>query len=181
MALHLLISPDEIADIVTELAQQIDQDYQGRPIVVIGIFKGSIIFLADLVRAMQTPIEGIEFIRLSSYGSATISSGRVAIQGDLPIQFVQDRQVLVVEDIVDTGHSWAVLRPQLLALTPRSLKICTLLDKPARRQVNVSLDYIGRRVEDDFLVGYGLDWNEQYRQLPAIYRWQTSAGPAGIG
>jgi len=171
MSLHPLISQAEIAEIVTHLAQQIDQDYQGRSPIVVGILKGSMIFLADLVRAMQTPIERIEFIQLSSYGPNLQSSGEVVIQGNLSETLIRDQDLLIVEDIVDTGHSWAALQTQLLAFNPRSLKICTLLDKPSRRRVCVDLDYVGRRVEDNFIVGYGLDLGEQYRQLPAIYRW----------
>ena len=173
MPLQLLINQTEIAKIVTRLALQIDHDYQGRSPLVIGILKGSMFFLADLVRAMKTPIKQIEFIRLSSYGAGIKSSGTVNIQGDLPEALIQDQDLLIVEDIVDTGNSWAALKPQLLALNPRSVKICTLLDKPSRRQVAVSLDYVGRRVEDEFIVGYGLDLDEQYRQLPAIYRWRA--------
>ena len=173
MPLQLLIDQTEIAEIVTRLAQQIDQDYQGRSPIVIGILKGSMFFVTDLVRAMETPIKQIEFMRLSSYGSSTKSSGTVMITGNLPETLIQDQDLLIVEDIVDTGNSWAALQPQLLALQPRSLKICTLLDKPSRRQVAVSLDYVGRRVEDEFMVGYGLDLNEQYRQLPAIYQWRA--------
>ena len=173
MSLSLFIPQTEIADIVTQLAQKIDQDYQGRSIVVVCILKGSVIFLADLVRAIQTPIERIEFIRLSSYGAGCKSSGDVVIDGNLSENLVRDQEILIVEDIVDSGRSWASLKPQLLALNPRSLKICTLLDKPSRRQVSVPLDYVGRQVEDHFIVGYGFDLNEQYRQLPDIYQWQT--------
>jgi hypoxanthine phosphoribosyltransferase len=173
MRLSLLISQAETAEIVTRLAQKIDHDYQGRSIIVVGILKGSVIFLADLVRTLKTPIERIEFIQLSSYGSGTESSGNVVIQGNLAQSIVQNKEILIVEDIVDSGRSWASLRPQLLALNPQSLKICTLLDKPSRRQVAVPLDYVGRQVEDYFIVGYGFDLNEQYRQLPDIYQWQA--------
>lgn len=173
MSLSLLISQAEIAEIVTRLAQKIDQDYQGRSIIVVGILKGSVIFLADLIRTLKTPIERIEFIQLSSYGAGTESSGNVVIQNNLAESIVQNKEILIVEDIVDSGRSWASLRPQLLALNPQSLKICTLLDKPSRRQVFVPLDYVGRQVEDYFIVGYGFDLNEQYRQLPDIYQWQA--------
>ncbi|MFM1841547.1 MAG: hypothetical protein RLZZ490_278 [Cyanobacteriota bacterium] len=172
MPLKQLISQAEIAEIVTRLAHQIDQDYQGRSPLVIGILNGSMIFLADLVRSMATPIKQIMFIHLSSYGSSRQSSGKVTIKADLPESLIRDQDLLIVEDIVDTGNSWAALYPQLLALNPRSIKICTLLDKPCRRQIAVSLDYVGHRVEDGFIVGYGLDWKEQYRQLPDIYQWR---------
>lgn len=170
MELQPFINQAEIAEIVHRLARQIDHDYHGQSIVAIAILKGSVFFFADLLRALQTPIERLEFIQLSSYRGETTSSGQVAMHSYLVPDVIRGKAVLVVEDIVDTGHSWATLKPQLLALQPQSLKICTLLDKPARRQTPVTLDYVGCIIDDEFVVGYGFDWQERYRQLPDLYR-----------
>lgn len=163
------ISQEEIAAAVKHLAEQIDYDYRDRSPVVIGVLKGSFIFLADLIRTMRIPIGRVELIRLASYGSSTVSSGEVQVLMDLPAGLITGQDVLLVEDIVDTGRSTATAIQLLKAQNPASLKLCALLDKPERRQVDVIIDYLGITIPDRFIVGYGTDMNEQYRQLPAIY------------
>ncbi|MBD3881557.1 hypoxanthine phosphoribosyltransferase [Phormidium tenue FACHB-886] len=164
-----LISQQEIEQAVKRLAQAIDHHYEGRSPIVIGVLKGSFIFLADLVRQMQTPIQRIELLKLSSYGAATASTGKVEVLMGLVEGILAEQDVLLVEDIVDTGHSTAKAIQLLQAQHPASIKLCALLDKPARRQVEVPIDYLGLTIPDRFIVGYGTDMNEQYRQLPAVY------------
>lgn len=164
-----LITPQELAATVQRLAQEIDQDYGDRSPIIIGILKGSFIFLADLVRQMQTPIQRIELIKLSSYGSGTVSSGKVQMQMDIPVELIVNQDVIVVEDIVDTGLSLSTAIAALRLYNPASLKLCALLDKPDRRKVPVTIDYCGIMIPDKFIVGYGIDYAEKYRQLPGIY------------
>ena len=161
-----LFSAEEIATRVKELAAQIDKDFQGREIMMIAVLKGSFLFIADLVRAIKTPTV-VDFVRLASYGSATQSSGIIEVRKDLEMS-IEGRHVLVVEDIVDSGLTLESLRTLLLNRRPASLKICTLIDKSAHRVTNVPVDYIGFAMEDGFIVGYGLDLNERYRDLPDI-------------
>ena len=164
-----LISQEQIAATVRQLAQELDRDYEHRSPMLVGIFKGSFIFLADLVRNMKTPISNIEFIRLSSYGSSTISSGQAEVVVSLPEKAVRSQHVVLIEDIVDTGITTDTALRYLRQYQPASLKLCSLLDKPARRQVPVNIDYLGLTVPDRFVVGYGIDFAQKYRQLPAIY------------
>lgn len=164
-----LISQSEIAAIVKQLAQSLDRDYAHCSPMVVGILKGSFIFLADLVRAMNTPISTIEFMRLSSYGAATVSSGQAEIVMGVPEQAVKGQDMIVIEDIVDTGITTTTVLAYLERYQPASLKLCALLDKPARRRVPVTIDYLGFTVPDRFIVGYGIDDAQQYRQLPEIY------------
>lgn len=164
-----LISQSEIAAIVKQLAQSLDRDYAQRSPVMISILKGSFIFLADLVRAMNTPISTIEFMRLSSYGALTVSSGQAEIVMGVPEQVVKGQDVIVIEDIVDTGITTTTVLAYLERYHPASLKLCALLDKPDRRRVPVTIDYLGFTVPDRFIVGYGIDYAQQYRQLPEIY------------
>jgi hypoxanthine phosphoribosyltransferase len=164
-----LIPPEEIAATVKRLGQKIDQDYSGREVVLVGVLKGAFVFLADLVRQMQTPIQQIELIRLSSYGSGTVSSGSVKVQADLPAESITGQHVLVVEDIVDTGRSTTTALSLLKEMRPASLKLVALLDKPERRELPVTIDYLGMTIPNRFVVGYGIDWEEKYRQLPGIY------------
>ena len=161
-----LFSAEEIATRVKELAAQIDKDFQGREIMMIAVLKGSFLFIADLVRAIKTPTV-VDFVRLASYGSATQSSGIIEVRKDLEMS-IEGRHVLVVEDIVDSGLTLESLRTMLLNRKPASLKICTLIDKSAQRVTDVPVDYIGFAMEDGFIVGYGLDLNERYRDLPDI-------------
>ncbi|MCM1983836.1 hypoxanthine phosphoribosyltransferase [Lyngbya confervoides] len=170
--LQLLISQEEIAQTVDGLARAINQDYRDQPLILVGILKGAFVFLADLMRQLQVPVQRVELIRLSSYGTRTRSSGTVQVLLDLPPQLLRHQPVLLVEDIVDTGLSTAKALQMLQQQQPASLRLCALLDKPARRQVPVHIDYLGCTVPDQFIVGYGIDWKEQYRHLPAIYTVQ---------
>ena len=161
-----LFSAQEIAARVKDLAGQIDKDYAGREILMIAVLKGSFLFIADLVRAVKAPTI-IDFVRLASYGSATQSSGIIEVRKDLEIS-IQGKEVLVVEDIVDSGQTLESLRTMLLNRQPASLRICTVIDKQAHRVTKVPVDYIGFSMDDGFIVGYGLDFDEKYRDLPDI-------------
>ncbi len=165
--LHCLFPRTEIAAAVSELAGEITAAYAGRNPVLVGVLTGSFIFLADLVRRLDFPLE-IDFIRLASYGDAHETSGQVRVACELRAD-IKGREVLAVEDIVDTGLTSAFLLEYLGQRGPASLRLCALADKPARRQAPVSPDYTGFTVPDRFLVGYGLDGGEQYRHLPDIY------------
>ncbi len=163
----LLLSREKIARRVGELADQISRDYAGQDLLLVGILKGAFIFLADLVRALAFPVE-VDFVRLRSYGAGTQTSGEVHITKDVEAP-LKDRHVLVVEDIVDAGLTLDFLLGHLASHQPASLKICCLIDKRERRQVEVPLDYVGFTVAKGFLVGYGLDCGEKLRTLPEIY------------
>lgn len=163
-----LISQAEIIKTVGRLAREIEQDYQDRSLVLVGILKGSFIFLADLVRELDIPINNIEFIRLSSYGSSMVSSGQAKITMSPPPKAIAGKDVVVIEDIVDTGITTDTALGYLQNFHPASLRLCSLLDKPARRQVSVKIDYLGFTVEDRFIVGYGIDFDQKYRQLSDI-------------
>jgi len=162
-----LISREDIARRVAELALEISRDYAGRDLVLVGVLKGAFIFLADLVRALTFPVE-LDFVRLRSYGGGTSPTGEVQITKDVELP-LKDRHVLIVEDIVDIGFTLNFLRQHLATHRPRSLKTCVLIDKKERREVEVPLDYVGFVVEKGFLVGYGLDCGEKGRTLPEIY------------
>jgi hypoxanthine phosphoribosyltransferase len=162
----VLITKEEIHREVFRLAQEISIDYQGKNPLLLGILKGSFVFVADLVRLLEIPLE-IEFVSLSSYGSAKVSSGKIkAVKG--LCSPLKGRDVLVVEDIVDTGLSTSHLLGYLHKRKPASVKLCALLDKPARRKTTVSIDYLGITIPDRFVVGYGLDLDEKFRNLPDI-------------
>ena len=164
--LNVLVSRDEIAAMVKKLAGEIKQDYLGKDPLLVGILKGSFMFMADLVRRLDMPME-IEFVRLSSYGKGTESSGKIkTVQGIRTA--ITDRHVVVIEDIVDTGLTTSFLLHNLQKKHPCSLKLCALIEKPSRRQVPVTIDYLGFTLPDKFVVGYGLDLNEKYRNLPDI-------------
>lgn len=165
----LLFSRKELATGVKRLAQELDRDYRHRYPIVVGILKGAFVFLTDLVQQMETPLRSIEFLRLSSYGPGTVSSGRARVVMGLPVQVIEGQEVIMVEDIVDTGITTAAALRYLRRLRPASLKVCALLDKPSRRRVAVAIDYLGFTVPDRFLVGYGIDLDQRYRQLPEIY------------
>jgi hypoxanthine phosphoribosyltransferase len=164
--LREVIGPEKIGRRVKELGAQISADYPSGNLLVVGVLKGCFMFLGDLVRTMSfSPT--IEFMRLASYGSATETSGVVEIKKDIETS-VEGRDVLVVEDIIYTGLTMQYLLRHLRAGEPRSLKLCSLLDKPSRRRVPLKADYLGFEIEDLFVVGYGLDYNEKYRSLPGI-------------
>jgi hypoxanthine phosphoribosyltransferase len=168
---RLVISQEVISQKVRELARQISRDYQGKDLVMVGVLKGAFIFLADLARALEFPVE-VDFIRLRSYGYGTQPSGEVHITKDVELP-IRDRDVLIVEDIVDVGFTLDFLRRHLAAHQPRSLKICCLIDKKERRQVEIPMDYVGFIVEKGFLVGYGLDCAEKYRTLPEVFELEA--------
>lgn len=163
-----LISREEIAETVKRLAEELDRDYKDRTPIVVGILKGSFIFMADLVREMKTDIKDIEFMRLSSYGSSTVSSGKAEIVLGLPEGAVKDQDIIIVEDIVDSGISNNTIIDYFASREAASVKLCVLLDKPARREVPVKIDYRGFTIEDHFIVGYGTDFDQRYRQLPEV-------------
>ena len=163
---RILFSRQEVETAVKRLATEIRKDYQDKNPLLIGILKGSFMFMADLIRLLDFPLE-VEFIRLSSYGRGKESLGKVKVVQGLRSQ-VRGREVLVIEDIVDTGLSVAFLLDYLQKKKPASLRLCALTDKPSRRQTPVAIDYLGFTVPDKFLVGYGLDWDEKFRNLPDI-------------
>jgi len=164
--LKVLISEDELAQRVKELGAQITEDYKGKNLMILGVLKGCMLFLSDLVREIKLPLT-MDFMVVSSYGSATKSSGVVRIIKDLE-QDITNKDVLIVEDIVDSGLTLSYLIENLKSRNPRSVKLCTLLDKPDRRKVEVDIHYIGYTIPDEFVVGYGLDYNEVYRNLPFV-------------
>ena len=162
----ILIDEDELRAIVERLGEQITEDYKGKDVLLIGILKGSVIFMADLMRAIDLPCN-IDFMAVSSYGSGTESSGRVKINKDLDND-IQDKDIIIIEDILDSGKTLYYIRDILSARKPASIKICTLFDKPERREADIKADYIGSLVPNEFIVGYGLDYAEYYRNLPFI-------------
>ncbi len=162
----VLITEGEIQARVAELGRQISADYLGKEPVVVGVLKGAFIFVADLARHLTVPVS-FDFMAVSSYGAATQSSGEVRIVKDLD-ESIEGKDVLLVEDIVDTGLTLSYLQRILLSRKPASLKTCTLLDKPDRRKVEVALDYRGFEIPNEFVVGYGLDYDQKYRNLREI-------------
>ena len=162
----VLIGEDELRAIVKRLGEQITGDYKGKDVLLIGILKGSVIFMADLMRAIDLPCN-IDFMAVSSYGSGTESSGRVKINKDLDND-IQGKDIIIIEDILDSGKTLYYIRDILSARKPASIKICTLFDKPERREADIKADYIGSLVPNEFIVGYGLDYAEYYRNLPFI-------------
>ncbi len=166
MIAKVLISEDTLKKRVAELGQQITNDCRDKDLLIIGILKGAVPFLADLIREIKVPLR-YDFMAVSSYGNSMRSSGEVRILKDLDSS-VEDRHVLVVEDIVDTGLTLKYLKENLARRHPLSLKIVTLLDKPERREVEIHPDYNGFVIPNEFVVGYGLDFNEMYRNLPYV-------------
>jgi len=164
--LKVIITRQEIEDAVARLATEINGDYAGKQPLLIGVLKGSFVFMADLIRQLDLPVE-IDFIRLSSYGAARETSGKVRVVQGLN-KTIKGRDVLIVEDIVDTGITISFLLGYLRKQKPASLSLCALTDKPSRRKVSVAIDYLGFTVPDKFVVGYGLDFNEKFRYLPDI-------------
>ncbi|MBO8127731.1 MAG: hypoxanthine phosphoribosyltransferase [Peptococcaceae bacterium] len=162
-----LISAEQIQDKVRQMGAVISRDYQGKDLVVVGILKGSVLFLADLIRYITVPLS-IDFVAVSSYGASTTSSGVVRILKDLE-ESIEGKHVLIVEDIIDTGLTLKYLLENLWARNPADVKVCVLLDKPERRKVDVKIHYQGFSIPDKFVVGYGLDYNEHYRNLPGVW------------
>lgn len=163
---QVFISREHIQQAIARLAAEIRRDYGATPPCVLGTLKGSFIFLADLVRSLGLPIT-IAFVHVASYGSGTVSSGQVAVLQELR-EDIRGRDVLLVEDIVDSGQTMAFLRTYLASRAPASVRVCALLNKPQRRIIPVTIDYCGFTIPDVFVVGYGLDWNEHYRHLPDL-------------
>jgi hypoxanthine phosphoribosyltransferase len=163
---EILLSGEQIQSRVAELGAQLAADYAGRHPVLVSVLKGSIVFLADLVRRMEIPL-AIDLMEVSSYGASTESSGQVRILKDLSMA-IDGRDVIVVEDIIDTGLTLNYLLRYLHDKGPASIRICCLLDKPARRLADISIDYRGFTIPDRFVIGYGLDYDERYRNLPYI-------------
>lgn len=163
---HILFDEHTLANTVERLGTQISRDYQGQELLVICILKGASIFMADLIRKIDLPIQ-IDFMAVSSYGHSTQSSGVVKINKDLDTD-IENRHILIVEDIIDSGLTLKYLSENLQSRRPKSLKICTLLDKPERRKTHLNIDYTGFEIPDVFIVGYGIDYAEHYRNLPYI-------------
>ncbi len=164
---RVLFSRERIAAEIKRIGQEISRDFQGEEVMLVGVLKGSFLFVADLIREIEIP-SVIDFVRLASYGSGTQTSGIIEFRKELEMP-IRGRNVIIVEDIVDSGYTLECLYNKLLLQEPRSLKICTLIDKTARREVEINADYIGISMEDGFIIGYGLDHDEKYRNLPDIY------------
>ncbi len=162
----VLLSEEELRTRVAELGAQLSCDYEGKNLLMVSVLKGSVVFMADLMRAISQPAE-IDFMVVSSYGSGVKSSGVVKIVKDLDIN-LEGKDILIVEDILDSGMTLDYIKGMLLDRNPASIRICTLLDKPARRKADLQADYVGFTVPDEFVVGYGLDYDERYRNLPYI-------------
>ena len=163
---RVLFSEEQIDNKVKEIASQITKEYAGKKPLMVAILKGSVMFFSDLVRRIETDLE-IDFMAISSYGSGSRSSGEVKMIKDLDKR-IEGRDIIIVEDIVDSGYSMKYLKNLLSARNPASIKICTLLDKPSRRQTDVQADYKGFEVENEFVIGYGLDYDGLYRNLPFV-------------
>jgi len=169
----VLVASDEIGEKVRELGERISEDYRDEEILLLGILRGAVVFLSDLMRCLELPCE-IDFMEVSSYGVETTSSGVVRILKDLE-EDITGRHVLIIEDIIDTGLTLSYLRRTLLARKPASLEICALLSKPSRRQVDLEVRYLGFDVPDEFVVGYGIDYAGAYRNLPDIHALDPEA------
>ena len=163
---HVLFSEEQLAQRVAEIADQIDKDYAGKEPLLVSVLRGSFVFMADLVRQITVPCT-VDFMAVSSYGSGTTSSGQVKIVKDLS-ETIEGKDVIVVEDILDSGNTLSYLLKLLEARRPSSIRLCTLLDKPERRTKPVEVQYSGFTIPDEFVVGYGLDYDERYRNLPYI-------------
>ena len=163
---EILIEPDELRRRVAELGEEISADYEGRDLLLVGVLKGAVFFMADLMRHLTIPCE-IDFMAVASYGDSTDSSGVVRILKDLDIN-IEGRHVLVVEDIIDSGLTLSYLMRSLEAREPATLEICALLTKPERREIDVPVKYTGFEIPNRFVIGYGLDFAERYRNLPYV-------------
>jgi hypoxanthine phosphoribosyltransferase len=169
---EIIFSKETIQKRVRELAAQISKDYTGKEIIIIGILKGAFVFMADLIREISIPCR-VDFVRLASYGAGSDSSGKVVMTKDIETS-IKGKDILIVEDILDTGLTMQYFVDWLKERNPKSLKICVLLDKRKRRKVSFKADYVGFTIDDGFVVGYGLDFNEMYRFSPDIYVINTN-------
>jgi hypoxanthine phosphoribosyltransferase len=163
---EILVQPDDLRRKVADLGKQITEDYEGKDLLLVGVLKGAVFFLSDLMRALEVPVE-VDFMAVASYGSATKSSGVVRILKDLDT-VIEGRNVLIVEDIVDSGLTLQYLLRNLGARNPGSLEVCALLIKPERRKVDLRTRYVGFEIPNRFAIGYGLDLDERYRNLPFV-------------
>ncbi len=174
---EVLVSAEDLKRRVAELGEEISRDYAGRRLLLVGVLKGAVFFLSDLMRSIDVPVE-LDFMAVASYGSATDSSGVVRILKDLDV-VIEDRDVLIVEDIVDSGLTLQYLLRNLGSRGPRTLEVCALLTKPERRKVDLPTRYVGFEIPDRFVVGYGLDYAEQHRNLPFVAALERQIGPGG--
>lgn len=163
----VLLSKEAIDNKITELAKTIEKDYQGKKILMVCILRGAFLFFSDIVRKINLPIE-IDFMAISSYGTNATSSGEVKVIKDLN-ERLEGKDVIIVEDIIDSGYTLNYLKNLFQQRNPNSLKVCALLDKPDRRKINIEGDYVGFKIPNEFVVGYGLDYAEQFRNLDSIY------------
>lgn len=163
---EVLIPEDKVEERIQQLAEEISRDYAGKTVHLIGILKGSVFFVCELAKRLTVPVT-MDFMSVSSYGAGTRSTGVVKLIKDLD-DSITDRDVLVVEDIIDSGHTLSYLLKNLKSRNPSSIKLCTLLDKPDRRECEVYVDYQGFQIPDEFVIGYGLDYDQRYRNLPYI-------------
>ena len=164
--ISVLISEEKVEQRIQELAEQITKDYEGKEVHLICVLKGSVFFTCELAKRIKLPVT-LDFMSVSSYGDGTVSSGRVKIVKDLD-ETIENKEVILIEDIIDSGRTLSYLMDMLNARKPASLKLCTLLDKPDRRVTDIGVDYIGFKIPDEFVVGYGLDYAQKYRNLPYI-------------
>lgn len=162
----IMIEENEIASRVEELAMRISEEYRGKELIIIGVLKGCFVFISDLVRKLDCDAR-VYFMEISSYSSGTVSKGTITIKKDLDVD-IEGKDVLIAEDIIDSGNTLSQLIPILKQRKPNSIKVCALLSKPSRRQVEFEADYTGFVIEDKFIIGYGLDCDERFRQLPYI-------------
>jgi hypoxanthine phosphoribosyltransferase len=163
---EVLIPREKLNEICEGLGEKISQDYAGKKLVLVGVMKGGLIFLSDLLRKITIPLE-FGTITASSYGSGTSSSGQVTILQDIDMD-IKGKDILIVEDLIDTGHTLKYLQNFFTLRGPDSVKICCMLDKPSRRKKAIKVDYVGQEIPDKFVVGYGMDFNEKYRNLPDV-------------
>lgn len=163
----ILIPAKRVQSIVDGLASQISRDYDGKNLLLLGILKGSVVFMGDLMKKVTIPVQ-VDFMKVSSYGAGTVSTGKVNIILDLLRKDIDQCDILVIEDIIDSGNTLSYLTKYLAEKGAKSVRTCTLLDKPMRREVSFQPDYVGAEIPDEFVVGYGLDYNEDYRALPYI-------------
>jgi hypoxanthine phosphoribosyltransferase len=175
---EILIDEETLAARVAELGAEVSADYQGRDLLLIGVLKGAVFFMADLMRHLTVPCE-VDFMAISSYGASTDSSGIVRILKDLDIN-IEGRHVLVVEDIIDSGLTLSYLMRNLESREPATLEVCALMTKPARREIDVPVRYVGFEIADRFVVGYGLDLAERYRNLPYVAVLSDELMPEGL-
>jgi hypoxanthine phosphoribosyltransferase len=175
--IEVMISRDRIEKKIKELAERIERDHKGKELIFIGLLKGSVIFMSDLIKEIKLPIM-IDFMSVSSYGSGTKTTGIVKILKDIDFE-VKDKELFIIEDIIDSGLTLKYVKEFLLAKGARKVHICTLLDKPQRRKVDIRSDYVGFEIPDEFVVGYGLDYAQKHRNLPYVGKIVVRNGAAG--